>query len=562
MFGSIRRHQNWIWVVVVSVVSVSMVAFFTSDYGIRSLDSNRGDFGSIGGERITREEYLEALREAQLSAYIRSGGREWPAQDAETSRQLEQQALFRAFIIRKLQEMHIQPSKRAIGMAVHERIGEMPYDTFEKDYLMPHGVTGADFQRFMEHEAGQQQLMASAGISTKLVSPRDAEALFRKENEETHVELAVFWSTNFLEQVTVTLSNVLQYYTNMSAMYKIPARLQVSYVEFPATNYFSEADALLEKNKTNVDNVVSQVYVQRNTNDFLGTNGLELPEAETKAKIRERIRKNEALMAARRAASEFGNQLYSHPNPTALANFAALAASNKYPVQASPPFDYQKGLEDTEFPPELKARAFSLSDAAPIAFSPIPGSNAVYVIARKGFTQSEDPPLEKIQDKVTADYKNAQAMELARKAGQAFHTALTNGLAQKKTWAEICAAEKVQPLVAPPFAPSTESLTNLDARVNFGALRNTADPLKPGEASEFIISGAGGHVVYLQGRSPVAAEKIEKELPTFIGRLRQYRQNEAFNRWFSEAAKKAQLTAPKREESAAPPATRVMGGAQ
>jgi len=56
---------------------------------------------------------------------------------------------------------------------------------------------------------------------------------------------------------------------------------------------------------------------------------------------------------------------------------------------------------------------------------------AVYIIALKNKV-SELPPLEKIQDKVTADYKKAQALDSARKAGASFLGTLTNGLAQKK----------------------------------------------------------------------------------------------------------------------------------
>ena len=58
MFASFRRHQKWIWVLAVIVVVPTMVVFFTdtksfTDGGNRA----QGDFGSIGGRPITREEY-------------------------------------------------------------------------------------------------------------------------------------------------------------------------------------------------------------------------------------------------------------------------------------------------------------------------------------------------------------------------------------------------------------------------------------------------------------------------------------------------------------------------
>jgi hypothetical protein len=38
-------------------------------------------------------------------------------------------------------------------------------------------------------------------------------------------------------------------------------------------------------------------------------------------------------------------------------------------------------------------------------------------------------------------------------------------------------------------------------------------------------------------------------LPEFLGKLRQYRQNEAFNQWFRRAAEQARLVIPAKESA-------------
>jgi len=76
----------------------------------------------------------------------------------------------------------------------------------------------------------------------------------------------------------------------------------------------------------------------------------------------------------------------------------------------------------------------------------------VYLLALKTNIPGELPSLEKIRDKVTADYKRSQALEMARNEGKAFQTAITNGLAQKKNFDEICAQAGIKPIKVPPFS--------------------------------------------------------------------------------------------------------------
>src|SRR5262249_26221765 len=155
----------------------------------------------------------------------------------------------------------------------------------------------------------------------------------------------------------------------------------------------------------------------------------------------------------RRAAAEFGNDLYNRPDANQVTNLAFLAELKKLELKVTKPFDNRtNGLEEfedvalpssrsTDAPREslrdvVREKAFNLTDTQPILLSPIVGPHAVYVIARQGKLPSEVQPLEKIVDKVTADYRGFMAMDLARKAGMAFHTNLTNGLSLGKSFDE------------------------------------------------------------------------------------------------------------------------------
>jgi peptidyl-prolyl cis-trans isomerase D len=549
MFGTIRKHQNWLWAIIIAVTVVSFVIFFSPDTQWTTGPSYGEDnFGSIQGEPIGREEILAAQQEIRLSYFFRSGGREWPGSDEATQRAVERETLSRVFLLRKLRELSISSSDQAVGSMMKDRIGDYPAEKFEADILGQQSLTWGDFERFIRHECGILQLINAAAIPARLVNPRDAEAYFRKENEQFALQIAVFWASNYLSQVQVTPVAVSNYFNTHAAAYRIPRRLTIRYVEFPASNHLTEAEQYVNT-LTNLDAYLAEQYFQRGTNFFQGPDGKPLSEEQAKVKMKEEIRDSRALIGARREASTFGNALISLPDPNQIENFEKVAKEKGYTVQVTPPFDNLSGLDDARFPEEFRNKAMALTTNAPIAFSPIPGSNAVFVIAGHGELPSEMPTYDQVKDKVLEDFKEAQALEMARNAGRAFHTTLTNGLALKKSFLELATEAGVKTLIVPPFSPANaDSLTNFSLSLNPRMLSSVASDLEIGGASSFIPHPQGGLIAYLSAKIPVSDEKVKAELPEFIGRLRAYRQNEAFNAWFRRQAEQAKLSMPQRGE--------------
>jgi hypothetical protein len=545
MFGSFRRHQKWIWILGVIIIIPSFVIFFSPDakWG-HGLKQGKVDLGSFSGHPIQREEYLAALRETKLNYFMRTGGREWPGTDETASRNLQRDAIFRLFLLDKIKELDIHVSDHAVARAARDRLGDFAPDKFEREFLSREGLTLEDFERFIRHETAIQQLVGVAAASAKMLSPREAESLYRKEHEQVATEVVGFWGTNYLSKVEVTPAAISNYYALHASFYRIPDRVQVGYLEFNGSNYLAEADKELAQ-RTNINAYIEEEYVKRGgTNAFKDTNGVAMAPQAAKDKLKEDIRMQFALMSARRKAADFGNKLLDQKQQT-LQTFEKLAAAEGYPVKISPPFSRSQGLEDSDFPPAFREKAVALGRDNPILYSPIPGEHAVYVLALKTNLPSELPPLDKIRDKVTADYKRAQALEMAHKEGTSFQSTVTNGLAQKKTFAEICAQAKVKPVSIPPFSSITNSVPGLDERIDLRTLQNVAFKLKPGQASDFQATAEGGYVAHLKEKIPVSDLQVKAELPDFLTRLRAYRQNEAFNDWFRKEAEQARLTLPK-----------------
>ena len=154
MFGTIRKHQNWLWIVIITVIIVSFVFFFSPDVQLGGNRPAGPEFGTINGKPVAPDEYREAYQEARLSHFMRTGGREWPDNDEAAQRALERDAVFRVFLKNKIKEMDIHVSQEAVGRLVRDRLGTYPLAEFEKAHLHPNKVTLQDFERFMYREAG------------------------------------------------------------------------------------------------------------------------------------------------------------------------------------------------------------------------------------------------------------------------------------------------------------------------------------------------------------------------------------------------------------------------
>jgi peptidyl-prolyl cis-trans isomerase D len=550
MFGTIRRHQKWLWIVISTVTIVSFVAFFSPQQRKqRGWTGPRDLVGSINGRSITRDQYANAYREAELR-YLFSYG-DWPGND-NMSRQsgvIERETRNRLFLIDKLNELDIQVSEPAVAQWIIEAFRDPTdktfrkdsYDQFLKTRLPSRGLTQTDFERFAGHEVGIQHLVALAGTAGKLVTPQEAETLFRHENQEVEAEAVFLNSSNYLTRVTVDPAAVATFYTNQQANYRIPEKVQVTYIKFAASNYVAETDQELAKN-TNLNQYVEGVYLQRGTNSFKDANNAPLTADAAKQKIRDEIRESVALEEAWKKAVEFDNELFEQKDKTNT--LESLAAAKGLVTEVTEPFSQYETPRNMKVPPAFGQAAAKLTAEDPYPEQPIRADDAVYVIALKGKIPSEVPPLDGIRDRVAQDYQNSKALEMARAEGRDLHNAITNSMAQNQTFDAVAAQHSATPVSLAPFSRKASVLPALPNRADVPQLVNTAFGVAPGKVSEFMPTRTGGFLVYVKRIVPVSDEKVKVELPEFTKTLRQSRQYEAFSDWFRRQIEAARIVLP------------------
>jgi hypothetical protein len=562
MFATIRRHQSWLLILIAVVIIISFVVFFSPNVRLGDL-AEQMNLGSINGKEINREQYMNALRETYIFYYARTG--EWPGRDeAMRGFDVENETYNRILLIELMREHRIDPPSEAVAQWIRDLFSSdaqpfsfEAYERFVKETLNPQGYTAADFNRFARHEVGRQHLIALFGMSGKFVLPEEAEVLFRRENETISTDVVFFNYTNHLENVEVTPEAVGQYYTNNMPQYRLPPRVQVDYVKFHVTNFLSDAEQRLEKylaqdeqrvaGITNRTALVETYYERRGgTNFYVDEFGAPLPVEEAKEKVEQELIEQFALIPARIKASEFISELLDlhDERPPEPGDFANLAAAKGLEVQTTAPFDQQNGPEELDVPPQFQARAFSLTPQEPFTTSAVMAQEGAYVLHLHARLPSENQPFEVVEDRVIEDYRRAEAIKLARQAGERFSNQLQEGLAAGTSFEEIVLETGAAVESLPPFSIATRSMPELGDRVSLGLLQNLTTNLKPGESSNMINRPDGGIVVYVRDRASVEEDKLREELPEFVANVRDSRQFAAFADWFQRQAQTMRLIRP------------------
>jgi peptidyl-prolyl cis-trans isomerase D len=541
-------RQKWLWVLVSALTIISFVAFFSPNQrsGAGFL-SPADQVGSIDGRPVSRQEYVDTYWETQLRYRLYYG--QWA--DDQMARQtglMENEVRNRLLLLERMRQMNIKVSQGAVASWIIENFNpdgkgfqKEVYEQFLKTQLAPKGISASDFERFARHEVGIQHLINLTGAAGKLVTPQEAEAQFRRENEEAEAEAVFIHSSNFVSQVTIDPAAISAFFTNNLANYRVPDKVQVSYVKFPAANYMAEAEQTMAAN-TNLNFHIEAIYAERGTNAFLDATNTPLPPESAREKIREELRQHFALQEARKKAIQFANELFEmEENPDSLEK---LAAANGLVSEVTAPFSQFEAPPNLNVPQSFTQVASRLTPDEPFAEQPVVAEDAVYMIALKNRLPSHVPPLPSIEERVTQDYVNSQALELAQEAGKELQQNFARELAEGKTFQAAAAEQKVSPVMLPPFSRKAQLLPGIPNRADVSQLVQTTFALRPSAISDFVETRTGGFIVYLKERVPVAEEKLKTELPEYTRELRQSRQFEAFAEWFRNELMSSNLDLP------------------
>jgi len=548
MIGTIRKHSKWLWAIVIFFMSISLLWWGASNQS-RNGGGDSDNFGSLYGKKISRQDYINARNEFYLFYWFRN--MEWPnnLKSADT----EQQIYLRLLLTRKAQSLGIHVSDESAGTSAAALLHSLDRnnqhvtpDAFESQVLKPQGFTMEDFERFARNDIVVQQLIETIGLSGELITPQAAAELYQRDHQELTAQVVFFSASNYLSQVPATPAAVGEFYTNYMAAYRLPDRVQVSYVAFDLSNYLAAVEQ-----KIGVTNLNDQVEATFRRYGMEAAQTAKTPQ-EARVVIRENIRRRLALNEAAQKANEFAKDVLAQ-TPVRPENLAATAKRDGLKVQTTQPFDSQYGPSEFPASAALVKSAFALTPDEPFA-GPIAGQDGVYVVALEKQWPSEIPPLEQIRNRVTSDYQTMLATSIAQRNGTNFMHELASQMAAGKTFAAACAAAGLHPETLPPFSMSTADMPRLGDRAPFQQIKSVAVSTSVGHASNFEETETGGFILFVEKKSPVDRPTLDMQLPGFVAQMRRERANEIFNVWLQSEANRELRNTPvfQKQQQAAP----------
>jgi hypothetical protein len=538
MIGTIRKHSAALWWIIVVAVIVSFVAWSGQSQSslVSMLGGGQGRYGAVDGKDLTRDEIQQTYRQLLLQDKLSERPR------SMTDDQREATAAQMAFIDHKLHNMGVIADDEVLASVIRDAFrdpatGQSTYPALA-ERLKNMGAREDDYLAILRRQVEQSSLVGLLSIPDSLVTPREAEADYRRENEEAVASAVFFINTNFLSSVKITPEGLGTFYTNRAQNYRIQEKLVVSYIKFPGSNHLATAEAELAK-MPDLALRLEQAYTSRKTNSFVDDQGVVLSKEAAIARMKAEAIKGNAAEQAAQVATEVYNEL-AQISPAKAENLDAVAAKRKMRVEMTQHFvrgERPLGLEGIQ---DLANDLQRLTPDSPFS-EPLVAADGAYIIAIRTRIPSVIPPLKSIEPRVTEDYRRSLALEAARSAGQAFRNAVTNGIAAGKTFATIAAEQKLQAIDLPAFSLSMTMVPGLPPYADLGSLKDTAFALEAGGISSFTLSRDGGYVLSLKERKKVSDEAIKAGLSAFIAEARSRRSSSPFGQWFTSEWEKSSV---------------------
>jgi hypothetical protein len=550
MIGTIRRHQQWLWAVIIAATILSFVYYLSPSqrYNLGQMRSSSGpNLGSVNGEPVTLPQWQAAEREGHFYFRLRTGA--WPNDTEEQKKQIQgwaeramlMDALVRQYKVVPTTDAAARFAKQLLGVPPDQPMPADKFQDFVKNELMRKGgLTVDDFNRFVRNQMGEEYLASLFGLSGALITPKEAEFFCRRDNTPMVAEVVTFPTANYYGATTPTDAELQDFFAKHQAEYRLPDRIQINYIVFDPSNFLARADKLIG---TNLDDRVDQYYHQQGPESFKDDSGNVLSAEAAVAKLKKQMRQFAAAQEAMKDANAFLGELgegHDEAHPYAVSDLFKLAKAKGMTVRTTEPFDEQDGCPDLNVPSKTLHLLFSLRENDPddadhsllYAPSPLAGENAIYVAGLKKRLPSELRTLAQVHEEAVRDYRDEKALALAKEAGAKLAAALQAGLTQDKTFDAVCQAQGFKPQSLPPFALTSTNSPPTMEKSDFVRLQQTAYALPEGQASGFIPSSDGGFIVCVKQRLPVDEALIKQQLPYYVARLRADRQMAAFQEWF------------------------------
>ncbi len=529
MFGTIRKHSNWLWMIIIVVIVISFVVFFTP--GVFEDGGGRGNVSiAIDGRNFTQDQINAAHREVRVSALIGLSRR------SESNDESNQRALERLLMTAKLEQYGIQVGPEATAQWIRERImradgpfAGMTLEQVADQFIKPAAtdLSAEDLTRFARHQAGFELLIESIGSPAALITPQEVASAYRRDNERLEVEVAFVANSNHLAKVTLDPAEVTQFYSNRVAAYRSPDRVQVHYVRFATSNHLAAAESALNAGG-GLEELVNRNYLQQ-TNFYAG-----VAEAEAKQRLRQSMIDQEALRLAKRQAYDFINTYYESPFDGGAAKAAELlsakATAAGRELKTTNPFSREERPADLSVGPEFVDAAFSVSEEDPFSTA-VSAADGYYALSFDRKIPGTVQPFDQVKAQVEKEFREDRARTLAREAADQFYQAATNAVASGQSFGALAELSGYQHARIPALTLRTTTVPGVTLPADLRTITAMANNMETNTVGRPQFAADGMMIVRTGARTPPTEDELATGLAEYRTNMRQARESEVLNDW-------------------------------
>ena len=299
MFGTVRKHSQPLWIVIIIMVVISFVVYFTPGY---DPFENQGGTATEADVELSfaRQQVLldQAITISQQYRTIPPNARELAGffRDQDLNRDgevdvsgLDYAAHMRLLRLRKAASLGIIVSDNMVKARLEQMFSNPNDQKFSQDAytgvltqyrnagLLGSGKGGEEqFQEFIREQITFQQL---DNLMTRSVGFFADEATADQQAIENklYTTKAIFFSTsNRIDSVTNFTSIATNFYPTLSDRYFIQPKRQVAYVMFPVAPYLEDAEKEIKLNDLVKERVDKHMNSTNTVDHFTDANGTKL----------------------------------------------------------------------------------------------------------------------------------------------------------------------------------------------------------------------------------------------------------------------------------------------
>lgn len=313
MFDAVRNNKR------IVQVFLALITLPFAFWGVDSYFRGGGggdELASVGGSKISRQEFAQAVRDQQerLRGQL---GREFNPAMLETPE--ARQAMLDSLITQRLLLLHATKSElTASDGQLREVIASIPVLQEDGKFSMrryeqalrAQGLTQAGFEAKLRQDLTLQQLVRAVS-DTAIVSSAAADKVVAIQIEERLVSEAAILPGQFAGQIRVSAESVKEFYEKNRKQFEVPQQIRAEFVvlsrEALAEQVTVSPDEIKSAYEKNAKNYVAQE--ERRASHILIQASADAPEAEQKAA---RAKIESILQQVRKNPSDFAKLAKEH----------------------------------------------------------------------------------------------------------------------------------------------------------------------------------------------------------------------------------------------------------